>query len=79
MNRNFRRALFDEWGGHKAEDEDRERDEGAEAAGGVEGFGVEDGNEAEETDDEEERAPHVPADPEMRRGKGDQDDGHGDR
>ena len=60
--------LFEEWGGHEAEDEDGERDESAEAAGWVEWFGIEDGDEAKEADDEEERSPDVPADPEMEEG-----------
>src|SRR5579862_991021 len=66
--------LFEEWGGHEAEDEDEQGDDGAEAAGGVEWLGVEDGDEAEETDDEEERAPNVPAGPEMKHGEGDEDE-----
>jgi hypothetical protein len=71
---NVCRKLFEEWGGHEAEDEDDQRDDGAEAAGGVEWLGVEDGDEAEEADDEEERAPNVPAGPEMKRGERDEDE-----
>ena len=66
--------LFEKWGGHEAEDEDDECDDGAEAAGGVEGLWIEDGDEAKETDDEEERTPNVPARPEMERSEGDEDE-----
>ena len=53
-------------GGHEAEDEDQQSECGGKAAALVEGNRIVDGDETEEADHQEQRAPHIPAGPEVK-------------